>query len=218
MTSNRFKDTNIWLFDLDNTLYLPNLGIFSQIDKKMKKFISKKMDLTEEEAFKLQKQFYKKYGTTLYGLMKKYDVNPNDFLEYVHNINLKKLKKSDSLKKKIYALPGKKIIYTNADEAYARKILKRLGIYELFFDIFDIKKALYEPKPMLSSINKIIKTYKLNPHKVGYFDDLKINLKSAHKKGIITFHISENSDEGIESFIDFRFKTITCALDMIIKS
>ena len=217
MTSKKFKDTKTWLFDLDNTLYLANLGIFSQIDEKMKKFISKKINITEEEAFKVQKKFYKKYGTTLYGLMKNYDINPDTFLEFVHDIDLKRLKKSDSLKKKIRALPGKKIIYTNADEVYATRVLKKLGIDDLFFDIFDIKKASYRPKPMIFSINKLIKTYKLKPQNVGYFDDLERNLESAHKKGIITIHISEKSDRGDESFIDFRFKTITCALDMIIK-
>ena len=83
-----------WLFDLDNTLYSPNLGIFSQIDERMKKFISKKLKLSETKSFVLQKNFYKKYGTTLYGLMKHYEVDPKEFCNYVHNINLKNLKHS----------------------------------------------------------------------------------------------------------------------------
>ena len=89
-----------WLFDLDNTLYSPNLGIFSQIDERMKKFISKKLKLSETKSFVLQKNFYKKYGTTLYGLMKHYEVDPQEFCNYVHNINLKNLKHSKSLRSK----------------------------------------------------------------------------------------------------------------------
>ena len=83
-----FKEINTWLFDLDNTLYSPDLAIFSQIDKKMKKFISEKLAITEEEAFKLQKKFYKQYGTTLYGLMRNYNVIPDEFLEFVHDLSL----------------------------------------------------------------------------------------------------------------------------------
>ena len=218
MVSNKFKNTKTWLFDLDNTLYLPTLGIFSQIDLNMKKFISEKINISEEEAFKLQKRFYKKYGTTLYGLMKNYNIMPDEFLKFVHDVDLRKLKKSDLLRQQIHSLPGKKIIYTNADKIYAVRILKKLGIEHLFFDVFDIKKASYRPKPMLFSLNKLIKNYKLEPEKVVYFDDLEKNLKSAHKKGIMTIHISGKSDEINKSFIDFRFKTITCALDMIIKS
>ena len=213
-----FKEIDTWLFDLDNTLYSPDLAIFSQIDKKMKKFISEKLDITEEEAFKLQKKFYNEYGTTLYGLMRNYNVIPDEFLEFVHNIDLKNLKKSDLLKEKIYSLPGKKIIYTNADRTYANRVLKKLGINHLFFDIFDIKKASYKPKPMLLSIDKLLKTYNLDPQKVMYFDDLAKNLKPAFKKGITTIHIAKKLDREHKSFIDFRFKTITCALDMIIKS
>ena len=142
-----------WLFDLDNTLYSPNLGIFSQIDERMKKFISKKLKLSETKSFVLQKNFYKKYGTTLYGLMKHYEVDPKEFCNYVHNINLKNLKHSKSLRSKLQALPGRKIVYTNGDYKYAKKILKCLGIEDQFLDIFDITKSNYIPKPMKSSLN-----------------------------------------------------------------
>ena len=130
-----------WLFDLDNTLYSPNLGIFSQIDERMKKFISKKLELSETKSFILQKNFYKKYGTTLYGLMKHYEVDPQEFCNYVHNINLKNLKHSKSLRSKLQALPGRKIVYTNGDYKYAKKILKCLGIEDQFLDIIDITKS-----------------------------------------------------------------------------
>ena len=98
------KNIKYWLFDLDNTLYSPNLGIFSQIDERMKKFISKKLKLSETKSFVLQKNFYKKYGTTLYGLMKHYEVDPQEFCNYVHNINLKNLKHSKSLRNKFIVI------------------------------------------------------------------------------------------------------------------
>ena len=108
MINKIFNNKNTWLFDLDNTLYSPQIGIFSQIDLKMKEFISDKLQISEIEAFKIQKKFYKRYGTTLYGLMKNFNFNPEEFLSFVHNIDLRKLKKSILLRNKIKTLPGKK--------------------------------------------------------------------------------------------------------------
>ena len=116
-----FKKKNIWLFDLDNTIYSPQTKIFDQIDQRMKLFISKKLSVSKEDAFVLQKKFYKKYGTTLYGLMKHYKFDPDEFLDFVHDVDLSKLKKDSKLFEKIKSLPGKKIIYTNGEKVYAKK-------------------------------------------------------------------------------------------------
>ena len=212
-----FSKKTTWLFDLDNTLYPSNIGIFSQIDLKMKQFISNKFKVSEEEAFIIQKRFYKKYGTTLYGLMKNFDLDPEDFLSFVHNINFNKLKKSYLLQKKIKALPGKKILYTNGDSDYAKKILESLGIEKYFYDIFDIRRANYIPKPMKTSFNALLKTYDLETSEIVYFDDLNKNLKTASLKGVTTVHITQD-DNYNNSYVDFRFRTIIKALDMIIKS
>ena len=92
MDEKSFKKKKIWLFDLDNTIYSPSTKIFDQIDKRMKLFISKKLLVSEDEAFALQKKFYNKYGTTLYGLMKHYKFDPDEFLDFVHNVDLSNLK------------------------------------------------------------------------------------------------------------------------------
>ncbi|MEE2695153.1 MAG: pyrimidine 5'-nucleotidase [Pseudomonadota bacterium] len=215
MSFRKFQNKTTWLFDLDNTLYSPKLNIFKQIDLRMKRFISKKLKISQDEAFDIQKKFYKKYGTTLYGLTKHYQINPEEFLRYVHDIDFSYLKISKSLNKKIKNLPGKKIIYTNGDSVYAKKILNSLGIKNLFFDIFDIKKANYLPKPMASSLCRLLETYNLKPMEVAYFDDLEKNLKSAHLKGITTIHISLNQKFLDDLHIDFRFRTIINALDVI---
>ncbi len=217
MVEKKFQNKKNWLFDLDNTLYPPTLNIFPQIDARMKKFISKKIGVTETQAFKIQKNFYKRYGTTLYGLTKHYKVNPDEFLKFVHNISFKKLKKSEILRQKINKLPGKKFIYTNGDCDYANKILKSLGLDNIFSDIFDIRKANYFPKPTKTSLNKLIKSYDIRPDEIVYFDDLHKNLKTAFLKGITTVHIS-NERVSDKSYIDFRFKSIINALNMIIKN
>ncbi len=213
MTS-KFDNKTTWLFDLDNTLYSPDLGIFKQIDVKMKRFISKELKVSEKQAFQIQKKFYKNYGTTLYGLMKYHNTDPEEFLKFVHNIDFTNLKKCEDLRKKIKNLPGKKFIYTNGNYEYAKKILNSLGITNVFSDIFDIRKANFFPKPMKTSLNKLIKNYNLVPKEIVYFDDLDKNLKSAFLKGITTIHISKDNSKK-SSYIDFRFRTIINALDMI---
>jgi putative hydrolase of the HAD superfamily len=218
MLFEKLQNKTTWLFDLDNTLYSPKLNIFKQIDLRMKSFISQKLKISEDEAFYIQKKFYTKYGTTLYGLTKHYQIDPEEFLGFVHDIDLCYLKKSKNLCEKIKDLPGKKIVYTNGDSDYAQKILNALGIKNLFFDIFDIRKANYLPKPMTCSLGRLLRTYHLNPFEVAYFDDLEKNLKSAYLKGITTIHISINNKFFENSYIDFRFRTIINALDMIITS
>ena len=206
-----------WIFDLDNTLYSSSTGIFNQIDVKMKEFISMKLKISGDDSFRLQKKYYKKYGTTLYGLMRNYNIDPDEFCNYVHNVNFNLLSKSKMLKDRLQSLPGEKIIYTNANYTYAEKVLNKLGIKEVFLDIFDIKKTDYIPKPMKKSLKKLIKEYKLNPEKTVYFEDLKKNLKYSSSIGFTTVHISNESTNELDSYIDFRFKTIINALDMIIK-
>ncbi|MBS91870.1 MAG: pyrimidine 5'-nucleotidase [Rickettsiales bacterium] len=215
MTQEIFKKKNVWLFDLDNTVYSPETKIFDQIDKRMKTFISKKLKISQESAFKIQKLYYKKYGTTLFGLMKNYNFEPNEFLEFVHNVDLDNLKKSSKLFKLIELLPGKKIIYTNGDHKYAERVLTALGIENLFDEIFDIKKSRYIPKPKIKPFREFLECKKIKTQDCVYFEDLEENLKSAYKIGITTIHIHNEKKPKIKPFIDFRFKTIINALDMI---
>ena len=187
-----FLRKKTWLFDLDNTIYSPKTKIFDQIDKRMKLFISKKLSVSEDEAFIIQKKFYKKYGTTLYGLMKHYKFNPDEFLDFVHDIDLSKLKKSSSLFEKIQSLPGTKIIYTNGEKNYAKRVLDSLGISDLFESIWDIKKSQFIPKPQINPLKDLIKENNFDISSCVYFEDIKKNLEPAHKLGITTIHITSD--------------------------
>ena len=215
-----FTRKNCWIFDLDNTLYPASTKIFDMIDVKMKSFISKKLDLPLEEAFILQKKFYKNYGTTLSGLMKFYKIDPDEFLDYVHNIDFSKIKKSKDLKQSINSLPGKKILYTNGDIKYAQKVLKALGIHKSITNIFDIKKANYIPKPKLVSYKKMIKQFEVDPKRSVFFEDIEKNLKPAFSLGITTVHIDiefdKKNQKKLKSFIDFKFKYIQSAITEIL--
>tara|TARA_B100000989_G_C19531030_1_gene469892 strand:+ start:1336 stop:1938 length:603 start_codon:yes stop_codon:yes gene_type:complete len=192
------------------------------IDNNMKRFISKKLDVSFDEAFRLQKKFYLEFGTTLFGLMKYYNVNPDEFLDFVHDIDLTKLKKSKSLKYRINNLPGTKILFTNGDEKYAKRVLESLGIEDSIDQIYDIKRANYLPKPKLETYLRLIKEFSINPQKTVFFEDIEKNLEPAHKLGITTVHIKENFNSSqinkSKEFVDLSFKCIDSALESIINN
>ena len=220
MLKSSFEKKNFWIFDLDNTIYDSNTKIFDQIDRRMKKFISSKLNISEKEAFKIQKKFYKEYGTTLSGLTKHYQVQPNEFLKYVHDVDLSKLKKCPALFKEINQLPGRKIIYTNGDQDYAKKVLNSLGVESLFEYILDITKSKYIPKPSVEPLITYLNKNNINLKTCVYFEDLEKNLENAHKYGITTVHIEDkiNKKKTTQPFIDFRFKSILEALHTINKT
>ena len=220
MLGDIFKNKDVWIFDLDNTLYSYKTEIFDQIDERMKLFISKKLNISFEKAFTLQKKFYKEYGTTLYGLMKHYNFQPKEFLNFVHDVNLDKITKNKNLFENIKNLPGEKIIYTNGDENYARRVLKKLGIHKLFSYILDIERSNYIPKPIIDPLISFLEEKRINLNNCVYFEDLQKNLENAHKYGITTIHIKEKDFDNIkiESFIDFRFSSLIKALKEINKN
>ena len=220
MLKSNFEKKNFWIFDLDNTIYDSKTKIFDQIDLRMKKFISSRLNISEKEAFKIQKKFYKEYGTTLSGLTKHYQVQPNEFLKYVHDVDLGKLKKCPGLFKEINQLPGRKIIYTNGDHDYAKKVLNSLGVESLFEYILDITKSKYIPKPSVEPLITYLNKNNINLKTCVYFEDLEKNLENAHKYGITTVHIEDkiNKKKTTQPFIDFRFKSILEALHTINKT
>ena len=220
MLKRNFEKKNFWIFDLDNTIYDPKSKIFDQIDLRMKQFISSRLNISKEEALKIQKKFYNEYGTTLSGLMKHYQIQPNEFLKFVHDVDLSKLKKCSTLFKEINQLPGRKIIYTNGDQDYAKKVLNSLGVESLFEYILDITKSKYIPKPSVEPLITYLNKNNINLKTCVYFEDLEKNLENAHKYGITTVHIEDkiNKKKTTQPFIDFRFKSILEALHTINKT
>ena len=212
---NSLSKIEFWLFDLDNTIYQPNTKIFDQIDLRMKKYISKILNISENEAFRVQKEYYKEYGTTLFGLMKNNKVDADDFLNYVHNINLTNLEKSNELTNLLESLPGKKYIYTNGDKRHADNVLKKLGINYLFDGVFDIKKSGLVPKPEKKSLLNLIDHYNIDPRKSIYFEDLEKNLMNASLMGITTVLINYNKNSLKNSYVDYSFSTLIEALKVI---
>ena len=180
------------LIDLDNTVYPEDSNIFAQIDLKMKSFIAKNLNVSLDEAFKIQKKYFVDNGTTLRGLMLYHNVQPEKFLNYVHEIDLSNIKKNKELSDELKKYNGKKIIFTNGSDKHAKKVLKKIGLYKTIDHIFDIIKADYIPKPDISTYQKVIKEYSLDPRKTIMIDDLPNNLKTAKGLGIKTVLIKKD--------------------------
>ena len=202
------KKIKYWLFDLDNTLYSGDTKVFDQVDKKMSKFISEKLKVSEEEAKKIQKNYFHEYNTTLYGMIKNHDIDANEFLEFVHDVNLDFLKKDEFLGNQINKLNGKKIIFTNGSKAHAANVTGKIGIDKLFDGVFDIVDSDFYPKPSMEPYKKIIENYNIEPEYCIFFEDIARNLKPAHELGMKTVWIKNKEPWAAEysdaEFINYR--------------
>jgi len=181
-----------WIFDLDNTLYSPEEEIFSQIDERMTKFITDKFKINNEEAFNIQKKYFLEYGTTLSGLMKKNNIDSDEFLEFVHDIDLDILKPDKKLNKIISNLPGKKFIFTNGSKKHAQNVLKKLEMNAIFDDIYDIKDSNFIPKPNMEAYTTFINKMGIDVNKSIMFEDIARNLQPAKELGIISVLIQRD--------------------------
>ena len=193
-----------WLFDLDNTLYDGATKVFDQVDKKMSKFISEKLKISEEEAKIIQKNYFHEYNTTLNGMIKNHDIDANEFLEFVHDVNLDFLKKDQFLGSQINKLNGKKIIFTNGSKAHAANVTGKIGIDKLFDGVFDIVDSDFYPKPSIEPYKKIIENYNIEPEYCIFFEDIARNLKPAHELGMKTVWI-ENKEPWAAEYSDAEF-------------
>ncbi len=182
-----------WIFDLDNTLYPATANLFPQIDKRMKAFIGQLLKLSPDDAFKLQKDYYWKYGTTLRGLMLNHDIAPDEFIEYVHDIDHSILSHNADLDAALAALPGRKFIYTNGSERHAVNVMDRLGVSRHFDGIFDIRASDYIPKPEPAPYATLIARHAITPTRAIMFEDIHRNLKPAADLGMTTVWVK--SDE-----------------------
>ncbi|MGB8817357.1 MAG: pyrimidine 5'-nucleotidase, partial [Rhizobiaceae bacterium] len=171
-----FGHVTSWVFDLDNTLYPHHSNLFSQIDVKMTSYVAQLLKLPREEARKIQKQFYLEHGTTLKGLMINHEIDPDDFLEKVHDIDYSWLEPNPALGEAILALPGRKFIFTNGNRSHAENAARQLGILHHFEDVFDIVAADLMPKPGRHPYERFLAKHAVDASQAAMFEDLARNL------------------------------------------
>ncbi len=218
-----YKKNNIffWIFDLDNTIYRSNLKLFPQVQEKIGLFVANYLNLDINEAQKIQKKFFEKYKSTLRGLMYEFKMKPDDFLDFVHDIDYSILKNDDEFNVILNQLDGEKYIYTNGSTKHAQNVLEYMNISKHFSGIFDIKDADFEPKPDMESMKSFINKFSIKPKNALMAEDMSINLEPAHKLGIKTLLInteySWNKEKKID-YVDFQSNDLQIWLKDFIKN
>ena len=198
------QSIKFWIFDLDNTLYSGKTKVFEQVDKKMSKYISEKLNISIDEAKKIQKNYFHEYNTTLNGMIKNHKIDANEFLDFVHDIDVDFLKKDIDLGHELKKLRGKKIIFTNGSKKHALNVTRRIGIEQYFDDIFDIVESDFVPKPALKPYKKLVEKHKIDPNLCVFVEDIARNLKPAYEMGMKTVWI-ENDEPWARKFSDSEF-------------
>jgi putative hydrolase of the HAD superfamily len=181
-----FDQTDVWIFDLDNTLYPAECNLFAQVDHRMGAFIAHYLGVPYEHARHLQKTYYRQFGTTLAGLMAIHKLDPTEFLAYVHDIDLTVVQEAPELRAAVSALPGRKLIYTNGSHRHAERVAEKLGVLDLFEGICDIAACDYVPKPEADAFQRMIKRHAVDGTRAAMFEDMPMNLSAPHDLGMTT--------------------------------
>ena len=212
-------DIKYWIFDLDNTLYSGQTQVFSEVDKKMSSFISKKFNVDLVKAKEIQKKYFYEYGTTLSGLMNHDNINPQEFLEFVHDIDISWLPKDKILREELIKIKEKKIIFTNGSHAHVENVTKQLDIDGLFDGVFDITDANYVPKPHLNPYQELIKKFDLDPNQSILIEDIAHNLEQAKNLGMKTCWLENDETfakkDANKPYIDYKIKNLPSFLQEI---
>lgn len=181
-----FAHVEHWIFDLDNTLYSHEAKVWPQVDERITLFLSELFGLDGLSSRALQKYYYQRYGTTLKGLMEEHGVDPDDFLDFAHQIDLTLLDPNPALGAAIAALPGRKLILTNGSRGHAENVAGKLGILGHFEDIFDIVQAGFVPKPERATYENFLAKHAVDPARAAMFEDIEKNLIVPNALGMKT--------------------------------
>jgi len=193
--------------DLDNTLYAADNGVFARMDERMTHFVARELGVDEEQANTLRLRYWQQYGTTLRGLILHHDVEPEGFLDEVHDIGVHEMLEPDvALDAALAGLPGRKVIHTNGTREHAARVLEALGIAHHFSNIYDIRFNAYQPKPCATTLGSLIAKEGVQAARTLVIDDMQDNLAAARAIGAQTALISL-----AESHADWDYQARTFA-------
>jgi putative hydrolase of the HAD superfamily len=182
----RFGHVTTWVFDLDNTLYPPDSGIWPRIDERITLFLVDLFGIDAQSARALHKHYYARHGTTLRGLVEEHVEDIERFLEFVHDIDRSVLKPDPILAREVERLPGRKLIFTNGSRNHAILTARQLGLDGLFEDAFDIVAAGLTPKPTEAAYEAFFQRCQVDPRSAAMFEDVARNLAVPKAKGMTT--------------------------------
>ena len=206
------RHVDTWLFDLDNTLYPPEAEFMSLIEGRMTRFVARETGLPRDEAFALQKKYLSEHGTTLAGLMANHGVDPEAFLDEVHDVSMASLVPDPALRVAIEGLPGRRLVFTNGDKSHAERVLKKLELDDLFEATFHIALADYIPKPHPETFARMMAFHDVVPARTAFFEDSARNLAPAHALGMTTVLVGPHAPNSDHDFVRFRTPNLAAFL------
>ncbi len=213
------RHIDTWIFDLDNTLYPASSDLFGLIDQRMTEYVARLTGTDPVEARRIQKDMFRDHGTTLSGLMKTYTIDPHEFLAFVHDIEMDVLAEDRRVIDALALLPGRKLIFTNGDGAYARRVLARLGLSESFEAIHDIHACAYDPKPNPPAYAAMCAALRVEPSTALFVEDMARNLAPAKALGMTTVWVNNGSELGGDQhhpdYIDYEISDLGDWLESI---
>ncbi len=204
-----------WVFDLDNTLYPKSCNLFVEIEARIRDFVADLLGLDADQAFGVKKRYSREYGTTLRGLMTHHGVDAYAFLDHVHDIDLGPVPPDPRLEAALARLSGRKIVFTNADSGYARRILDRIGVDHHFDAVFDIVDADFVPKPEPATYERLVASHRLDPSKTVMIEDIQRNLVPAAALGMTTVWLRSDGDGADSGHVDVAIDDLASWLDAV---
>lgn len=196
MVKDAFTEVSQWVFDLDNTLYPPQMALFDQIEVKMTDYVMAALGVSRAEADHLRAHYWREHGTTLAGLMREHDIDPNPYLIAVHDVDMSHMTPTPGLADRIRALPGRRIVYTNGSAPYAERVLAARGLSGLFDAIYGVEHADFRPKPERAAFEQVFERDGITPTRAAMFEDDPRNLAAPHAMGMRTVLVAPDRHDG----------------------
>ena len=200
---NRFSDVDLILFDLDNTMYPRDLGLWRQIDQRIRAYVAQTLDLSADEAAAVQKRYWQTYGTTIVGLMREHDVDPAPYLHFVHDLDVAAfLQPNPALARMLQALPQRKVVFTNATSVHARNVLSALDVLDYFEALVGMEETDYVSKPDLLAYERCLALIRAAPERCLLIEDSPGNLVPAQALGMATVLVGQPQQGIADDYID----------------
>lgn len=183
---------DVLIFDLDNTLYPAEKQLFNLIDVRINRYMTEIVGIPASEVDTLRREYWQLYGVTLQGLIRHHSVDPEDYLHYVHDIDVtSRLSPDLPLREVLESLPQRKAVFTNGSICHADRVLSALGIEDMFERIYDIRVAGYQPKPFPEPYHAVLEELGATPESCVMIEDSRDNLQTAKKIGMGTILVGE---------------------------
>jgi putative hydrolase of the HAD superfamily len=200
---------DVWVFDLDNTLYPAECEYMALIEGRMTDFVIRQTGLDWDAARALQKSYFHEHGTTLAGLMANHGIDPQAFLDEVHEVSMDRLLPDTDLRAAVARLPGRRLVFTNGGSRHAERVLRRLEIDDLFEAVFHLEAADFVPKPNLATYHALTSRHAVDPARSAFFEDSEKNLKPAFEIGMTTVMVGPKAEASSADFVHHRTRHLT---------